>query len=234
MAPPGDAWRQPILESRANSWSWRAIDLIVSVAGLVVTAPIVVVVSIVLKSTSPGPLLFRQQRVGRQGQLFTIFKFRTMQIGSADRFGVTTAQDKRITPIGRFLRTYKLDELPQLVNVLFGQMSVVGPRPDVEAIWELLPDDCHRALAVRPGITCSTTLLFDHETELMQGHATPDKFYSDVVAPAKMRSAAMEFSSITLPGYFIAVIRTIKRDPRNTVEALERLLTDTQTRAVDV
>lgn len=143
----------------------RVLDFMLALLGLVLFSPVFAVLAIAVRLSSPGPVIFRQQRVGRMGQLFTIYKFRTMEARRHHKgLSVTRHGDRRITTVGRLLRRYKLDELPQLVNVLFGDMSLVGPRPK-------LPDHQHRqaqCMPFRPGITGAATLVFRCEEEMLR------------------------------------------------------------------
>ncbi len=143
----------------------RAMDLVLAFFGLLLFSPVFAVLAIAVRLSSPGPIIFRQQRVGRMGELFTIYKFRTMEAHSQPKgLSVTRHGDRRITSVGRLLRRYKLDELPQLVNVLRGDMSLVGPRPK-------LPDHQHRqaqCMPFRPGITGAATLVFRCEEEMLR------------------------------------------------------------------
>jgi lipopolysaccharide/colanic/teichoic acid biosynthesis glycosyltransferase len=148
----------------------RALDLMLAFFGLIFFSPVFGVLAIAVRLSSPGPVIFRQQRVGRMGQLFTIYKFRTMEDQPQPKgLSVTRHGDRRVTAVGRLLRRYKLDELPQLVNVLFGDMSLVGPRPK-------LPDHQHRQaqyMPFRPGITGAATLVFRCEEEML--HQIPEE-----------------------------------------------------------
>jgi lipopolysaccharide/colanic/teichoic acid biosynthesis glycosyltransferase len=143
----------------------RVLDLTLAFFGVIVFSPVFAVLAVAVRLSSPGPIIFRQQRVGRMGQLFTIYKFRTMEAQLQQKgLSVTRHGDRRVTAIGRLLRRYKLDELPQLVNVLFGDMSLVGPRPK-------LPDHQHRQaqyMPFRPGITGAATLVFRCEEEMLR------------------------------------------------------------------
>jgi lipopolysaccharide/colanic/teichoic acid biosynthesis glycosyltransferase len=158
-----------------------------------------------VKVTTPGPVLFRQPRLGRWGVTFRIFKFRTMTITDTGRScGVTAAGDCRITAFGGFLRRHKLDELPQLFNVIKGDMSFVGPRPEVPEFAALYPLEYRRILAVRPGITHPATLMFRREEEILARAVNPRQFYIEQVMPAKL--AAYE---ARLEQSLVADIRTI-------------------------
>ncbi len=143
----------------------RALDLTLAFFGVLLFSPVFAVLAIAVRLSSPGPIIFRQQRVGRMGELFTIYKFRTMEAQPQPKgLSVTRHGDRRVTSVGRLLRRYKLDELPQLVNVLRGDMSLVGPRPK-------LPDHQHRqaqCMPFRPGITGAATLVFRCEEEMLR------------------------------------------------------------------
>jgi lipopolysaccharide/colanic/teichoic acid biosynthesis glycosyltransferase len=165
----------------------RALDLLVSVLGLVILWPFFLLIAAVIKAQSPGPVFYRGVRVGRDGTLFRIFKFRTMVVG-ADKIGgpSTAGDDPRVTWIGRFLRKYKLDELPQLLNVLKGEMSLVGPRPEVPQYVELFTQEERAILKVRPGITDWASLWNLDEGEVLAGSPDPERAYMEKVRPGKI------------------------------------------------
>lgn len=165
----------------------RAFDLAASVAGLVVLAIPMGVIAVLVRATSPGPALFRQRRVGKGGALFTVRKFRTMSAGHGDPSPVTVRGDSRITPLGKVLRRFKLDEYPQLWNVLVGEMSLVGPRPDVPGYYDRLAGADRRVLDLRPGITGPATIKYAAEEELLAAQADPARFNDDVIFPDKVR-----------------------------------------------
>lgn len=166
----------------------RFFDLVFSLLGLVALSPVLLAVAVLIKLESPGPVFFRGGRVGRHCELFRIFKFRTM-VADAERWGGTSTaeDDPRLTRLGKSLRRYKLDEFPQLLNVLFGDMSFVGPRPQVQWAVDLYSDDERRLLDVRPGITDFASLRFRNEGEILQGYANPDQAYLELIAPEKIR-----------------------------------------------
>jgi len=166
----------------------RLFDLTVSLVGLIVLSPLLVIVAVLIKVTSPGPVLFQQERVGRGFRRFRICKFRTM-VTDAERLGgqLTAGPDKRITSIGRILRKTKLDELPQLFNVLVGDMSFVGPRPEVPKYVELFQSDYSDLLSVRPGITDLASLKYRHESELLGQAADPEAAYVQQILPDKIK-----------------------------------------------
>jgi len=167
----------------------RLFDVICSALGLLVLVPLLVLAAVWIKLDSPGPVLFRQTRVGRFGRPFTIHKFRTMRVepGAA----ITVGADPRITRSGHFLRQAKLDELPQLWDVLRGAMSLVGPRPELPRYVELYPAELReRVLAVRPGITDPASLAFSREAELLAAALDPEREYREVIMPAKLKLSA--------------------------------------------
>lgn len=166
----------------------RLFDIVFAALGLVVLCPVLFIVTVIIKMGSPGPVLFRQQRVGRYGQPFRIMKFRTMVV-DAEKLGgqLTPTSDPRITPIGRFLRKYKLDELPQLLNVLIGQMSFVGPRPEVQRYVDLYTEEQKRVLELQPGITDLASIRYRDEGAILAKASDPHQFYIDVVMPDKIR-----------------------------------------------
>jgi lipopolysaccharide/colanic/teichoic acid biosynthesis glycosyltransferase len=168
----------------------RLFDITCSLFGLTIFAPLMVVIAALIKLTSRGSILYSQKRVGLQEKIFCVYKFRTM-VDKADKMGtsVTTGTDPRVTPVGRFLRKTKLDELPQLFNVLKGDMSFVGPRPDVPEITAKYTPEMRKIFTVRPGITSVATLHFRHEEEILARVAEPDRFYEEVVVPLKVELA---------------------------------------------
>ena len=172
-----------------NSWAIpkRLFDFTAALAGGIVLSPLMLVLAILVRATSPGPALFIQERVGRHGRGFRCAKFRTMCTGAQAQGTVTTAADARVTPLGRWLRRWKLDELPQLWNVLAGRMSFVGPRPDVPGYADRLQGDDRRILELRPGITGPATLLFRDEERLLALAKNPQAFNDAVVYPEKVR-----------------------------------------------
>ena len=169
----------------------RLIDIAVAAGALVLLLPFFAVASVWIRLDSPGPVFFRQERVGRHGRVFRIHKFRTMaytpQAGGRQ---ITVGADPRITRAGRWLRHSKLDELPQLIDVLLGDMSLVGPRPEVPRYVAMYPEDLKaKVLSVRPGITDPVSLEFADESELLGRAADPEREYVEVIMPQKLRAA---------------------------------------------
>lgn len=166
----------------------RMFDVGISTVLLVLTAPVIAAVALATKLGSAGPIFYGGVRVGRYGRLFRMWKFRTM-IVDAEKLGSssTADDDRRLTRPGRVLRKYKLDELPQLWNVLIGDMSMVGPRPQVEWAVARYTEDEKIVLTVRPGITDPASLRFANEGEILRGHPDPDAAYLELIHPEKMR-----------------------------------------------
>ncbi|MEE8599874.1 sugar transferase [Euzebya tangerina] len=163
----------------------RLFDLLVGIPALAVAAVPMLVVAALVRLLDGSPVLFRQQRVGRHGRDFTILKFRTMRTGQPGA-EVTVGGDVRITRLGAVLRRFKLDELPQLWNVVRGDMSLVGPRPEVRRYVELFPEAFAPVLTVRPGITDPASLAFRHEAELLAASEDGEQTYREVVLPRKL------------------------------------------------
>jgi lipopolysaccharide/colanic/teichoic acid biosynthesis glycosyltransferase len=166
----------------------RAFDFIFSLVGLVLLAPLLAVLSVLIRLDSSGPIFYRGVRAGRFGKPFRIFKFRTM-VAEAEKLGgaSTPEDDPRVTRVGHFLRKYKLDELPQLLNVITGQMSLVGPRPQVPWAADLYTEEEKVVLHVRPGITDCASIQFRNEAEILRGSTQPDKDYFEKIHSEKMR-----------------------------------------------
>jgi lipopolysaccharide/colanic/teichoic acid biosynthesis glycosyltransferase len=165
----------------------RTIDLVAATLGLIVLSPLFLVIAAMIKLTSPGPVFHRANRVGKDGVPFTLLKFRSMRAGAAAAGpGITRSGDDRITGVGRWLRRSKIDELPQLLNVLRGEMSLVGPRPEDPRYVALYSSEQRRVLSVRPGITSAASVQYRHEESMLAG-ADWEKQYVNEVMPAKLR-----------------------------------------------
>ena len=166
----------------------RAFDVVFSLAGLIVTGPLLLFCALLVKLESRGPAFYLGERVGLNGKKFHIRKFRSMVVDAESMGPSTTAHgDPRVTKVGSFLRKNKLDELPQLMNVLLGEMSFVGPRPQVQWAVDLYSAEELDLLTVRPGITDFASLVFRNEGELLRGSADPDRDYLEKIAPEKIR-----------------------------------------------
>lgn len=166
----------------------RLFDIIASGMGLLILSPILIVVAIWIKLDSPGPIFYRQVRVGRNNKDFQIFKFRSMRVGS-DKGSLVTigGRDPRITKSGYFIRKFKIDELPQLINVFIGDMSLVGPRPEVRHYVNYWTAEQMHVLDVRPGITDPASIRFRNENELLEKVEDPEKYYIEVVMQKKLK-----------------------------------------------
>lgn len=187
----------------------RTIDILLASAGLLVLSPIFVLIGVFIKVDSRGPVLYRAPRVGKDGTPFEICKFRSMRVGS-DRAGppITFAGDSRVTKVGRILRQHKLDELPQLLNVLKGEMSLVGPRPEDPRYVALYTKAQRELLRVRPGITSPASLAFRNESEQLTGPSY-ESHYIESVLPAKLAIELEYFGARSLLKDLTLVTRTI-------------------------
>jgi len=162
-------------------------DVFIAVIGVVVLLVPMGFITLGILLCDGPPVLFRQARVGRRGRLFAVLKFRTMRVSSERRTTITVAGDSRVTRVGRFLRRFKLDELPQMFNVLKGDMSFVGPRPDVPGYMDKLQGEAAALLELRPGITGPATLAFRHEEKILGGVSDPTVYNDEVIFPEKVR-----------------------------------------------
>jgi len=189
----------------------RVFDLLGAAAALLLLAPLLLVVALLVKLDSPGPVFFRQQRVGRHGVPFFIHKFRTMAHGAAG-LPITVGADPRITRVGAFLRRTRIDELPQFIDVLQGTMSLVGPRPEVPRYVAHYPPHLRdRALAVRPGITDPASLHFIDEATLLAQAADPEREYIEVILPAKLQRAVAYAETASLRTDAAVLWATLRR-----------------------
>lgn len=193
----------------ASDMAKRFFDLVCSLLGLLVLSPVYALVTLLVKISGPGPVLFRQVRVGRDFQPFQIRKFRTMTKDAASDPPITIRGDRRVTCIGQFLRKTKLDELPQLINVVKGDMSLVGPRPEVPQYVERFRDDYEEILKVRPGITDEASILFRHEDAVLASAPDPQKFYVEQILPRKIALAKTYVRNRSLTRDLLLILRTI-------------------------
>ena len=189
----------------------RLFDIVCSGLGLLLLAPLLLLIALWIRLDSPGPVMFLQERVGRHGRPFFIHKFRSMHVDApAQGPQITIGADPRITRSGRWLRASKLDELPQLWDVLRGEMSLVGPRPEVPRYVALYPADLRElVLSVRPGITDPASLQFRDESELLARAADPEREYVDVILPAKLKLAADYVRHASLWGDLRLILGTL-------------------------
>ena len=195
----------------------RLLDLLLAGIGVIALAPVLLAIAAWVRLDSPGPALFRQERIGRHGRPFRIRKFRTMAV-DAERIGVagpaqvTVGGDPRITRAGAVLRRHKLDELPQLLDVLQGTMSLVGPRPEVPRWVAEWPDELRaQVLSVRPGLTDPASLAFADEADLLARSADPERTYREVLMPRKLAMAAAYVQDRSLSGDLRLILATVAR-----------------------
>jgi len=191
----------------------RLFDLVLAGLGLVLLSPVFLLVAVWIKLDSPGPVFFRQERVGRGGAPFRIHKFRTMRQGLAASGGrlITIGDDPRITRAGTWLRHSKLDELPQLIDVLAGHMSLVGPRPEVPRYVALYPEALRaKVLSVRPGITDLASIEYRDESRRLARASDPEREYVEVVMPTKLRAAARYVDQMSLGTDLRVLVATLR------------------------
>jgi len=186
----------------------RIFDITASFLGLIILLPLYIIIAVLIKILMPGPVIFSQVRAGRFGQPFTIYKFRTMYVNHNGNC-ISVKGEKRITPLGTILRKYKLDELPELWNVLKGDMSFVGPRPDMPEYALRLKDDEKLVLNLRPGITGPASIKYAMEEELLANESDPQKYNDEVIWPDKVRINIDYYRSHTFIGDIKLIIKTI-------------------------
>ena len=190
----------------------RLCDIVFSFFGLLFLSPLLLIVALWIVLDDPGPVFYRQQRVGRHNQDFGLLKFRSMRVG-ADKMSLITIGDRdpRVTRAGYYIRKFKLDELPQLWNVLIGDMSLVGPRPEVRRYVDLYTEEQRQVLSVRPGITDYASIEYIDENKLLAQAADPDKTYIDEIMPAKIALNRRYINNPTLGQYFKIIFLTIAK-----------------------
>ena len=188
----------------------RFFDFILGLVGLVVLAPIFIMLAIWIKIDSKGPVFYKQVRVGQNGIDFGLFKFRSMVV-DADKKGLITVggRDPRITRSGYFIRKYKLDELPQLINVLVGDMSLVGPRPEVRKYVDLYTDEQQKVLSVKPGITDYASIEYMDENEILGKSSDPEKTYIEEIMPEKIKYNMKYIQNKNVSEYFKIIFLTL-------------------------
>jgi lipopolysaccharide/colanic/teichoic acid biosynthesis glycosyltransferase len=188
----------------------RCFDVAAAAAGCIVLSPFFLIISLFVWLSSEGPVIFRQRRVGRNGTDFIMFKFRTMRVAEGAEEGRFDAGDlSRTTKTGRILRRYKLDELPQLWNVLKGDMSMVGPRPEIRYWVDRYPEKWAAILVVRPGITDPASMMFRHEEELLAASKDPRKLYGDIILPKKLELYESYVHSYTVLSDIMLIVQTL-------------------------
>ena len=189
----------------------RFFDILFSTVGLILFLPIFLIIAICIEIETRGPILYKQDRVGKDGKIFKLYKFRSMFINS-DKKGLITVgnNDVRITKVGRFIRKYKLDELPQLLNVLVGDMSIVGPRPEVEKYVLQYSDAQKKVLSVKPGITDYASIVYKNENYELSHQENPEQYYIMEIIPKKIKLNYIYIRKPTILNYFRIILLTIK------------------------
>ena len=165
----------------------RLFDIILSFVGIIILIPVFIIVSVLIKIDSSGPVFFLQERVGLNGKIFKIIKFRSMKINQDVSLTITIGNDKRITKIGKYLRRYKIDEIPELINVFIGNMSFVGPRPDVPGYADLLTGESRNILKLRPGITSRASIKYANEEMILLTQDDPIAYNNNIIFPDKVK-----------------------------------------------
>lgn len=188
----------------------RSLDFLFSFLGLILLSPFFLLIALFIKLSSSGPVLYKQSRIGLNGSDFSVFKFRSMRVDS-DKLGLITVggRDPRVTPIGYYLRKYKLDELPQLINVLTGDMSLVGPRPEVKKYVDLYTIDQKKVLSIRPGITDWASIYYRDENVILGQSADPEKDYIVKVMPDKLKYNLIYIENFGFLEYFKIIFSTL-------------------------
>lgn len=191
----------------------RIFDIFFSSLGIIILLPIFIAVAIWIKLDSPGPVFYRQVRVGKFGKLFKIHKFRSMYDGAfKSGGGLTVGKDPRITKSGAVIRKYKIDELPQLIDVFIGNMSLVGPRPEIEEFMNLYPKTIReKILSVKPGITDEASIAMVEENELLGKYKDPRRAYIEVIMPIKSKYYIKYVDNNSLVGDFSIILKTIRK-----------------------
>lgn len=188
----------------------RFLDFLLSFLGLILLSPFFLLIALFIKISSSGAVLYKQSRIGLKGVEFSVYKFRTMRLNS-DKLGLITVggRDPRVTPIGYYLRKYKLDELPQLINVLTGDMSLVGPRPEVKKYVDLYNHEQSKVLTIRPGITDWASIYYRDENVILGHSADPEKEYIEKVMPDKIKYNLIYIENYGPVEYFKIIFSTL-------------------------
>lgn len=189
----------------------RFLDILLSGIGLIVLSPFFLIIGIWVKLDSKGPVFFTQQRVGKNFELFSLYKFRTMKVNAEKAGLLTVGKDPRITPSGYFLRKYKLDELPQLFNVLKGDMSMVGPRPEVKKYVDQYNSEQEKLLSIRPGITDPASIYYNNESAILGRSSNPERDYLQIILPHKLKLSQSYVKNRSLISYFKYIFLTLAK-----------------------
>ena len=187
----------------------RLFDIILSIIGLILLSPLFIIISILIKLDSKGNIFYTQERITKDFKSFKLFKFRSMVFNSTG-LSITSKDDNRITKIGKFIRKTKIDELPQLLNVLIGDMSLVGPRPEVAKYVEIKKDDYQKVLSVKAGITDNSAIEFRDEEKILSQYDNKEKAYIDIILPQKIELYNQYIENISLKNDIILILKTLK------------------------
>lgn len=191
--------------------SKRIFDKLLSLCILIVTFPLWIIIAFAIKLESQGPVIYLQNRVGKEKKIFTLYKFRSMCINS-DKFGITIGNnDSRITRIGKIIRKYKLDELPQFINVIKGDLSIVGPRPDLPCYSQFYEALFDKYYTMKPGITCFSSLELSNEADLYLNVINPEEFYINVTIPRKVELDKRYFYEQSIKTDLLIIMMTVKK-----------------------
>ena len=189
----------------------RIFDIIASLVGIILLLPVFVFIGLWVKLSSKGPIIFVQKRVGKDFKEFNLYKFRSMVVGAESKGpGVTSKDDARITKVGKFIRSTKIDELPQLFNVLKGDMSLVGPRPELKKFVDAKKDEYKKVLSVKPGITDNAAIEFRDEEQIMSQYEDKEKAYIDKILPQKIKLYYSYIDNISFLNDIKLILKTLK------------------------
>lgn len=213
----------------------RAIDFCLAAIGLLFLSPVFAVIGVLIKINSKGPVFFKQQRVGKGDKNFYIYKFRTMR-NDADRFGALTvgSNDHRITSIGYYLRKYKFDEFPQLINVVKGEMSLVGPRPEIRRYVDLYSAEQRKVLSVRPGITDFASIKYRNESDTLKNAQNPEAFYIEEIMPEKIELSKYYIDNRSISCYFNIIIKTFTGERELPCQLVNQAATNNVVKRINV
>ena len=189
----------------------RLFDIVVTTIGLLLLAPLFIVIAIWIKLASKGPIFYKQKRVGKDFKEFLLYKFRSMVVDADSKGpGVTSSDDPRITKVGKFLRNTKLDELPQLLNVLKGDMSLVGPRPELKKFVDAKKEEYRKVLSVKPGITDNAAIAFRDEEQIMSRYENKESAYIEHILPQKIKLYYQYIDNISFVNDIKLILKTLK------------------------
>lgn len=200
----------------------RFFDCIIACIGLIILSPFFILVAMLVKANSSGPVFFVQERTGKGRVAFIMYKFRSMYVNQVNNSLITIDRDSRITPVGRWLRKYKIDEWPQLLNVLKGNMSLVGPRPEVKKYTDLYTPAQQMVLEAKPGITDYASLVYRNEQAILAKSPNPEQTYVQSIMPRKIRLNLIYLKKINLVSYFSILLLTVASRTRLTRRKLKR------------